>query len=269
MTAENILKSDVLDIVFENRNKAYGAYYIRKHYNGYLLKGLLTALLFVVLSFWIAAFKPEKAVAKVFTATPDTVVLISPPLEPPPPPPPPSAKQLQVAAQKASTYRIMPTDQPVTQPIPDIIDLIDKKIGLNTLDGVERGDIVTPERGEGTQAVPVDKIEEPEHTGPFDVAMVDEAAEYPGGLKAMMIFLLRNLHGGEEITERLKVKVQFIVGEDGRVKDCRVLQSAGENIDQQVLKALRKMPTWKPARKNGKEVAMYFVQPVVFDIADN
>lgn len=267
MNAENILKSDVLDILFENRNKAYGAYDIRKHYNGNLLKGLATVLLLFTLILFISAFKPQKPIEKLFKAEPNiTVCPMS--FEPQPPPQPP-ARQKQVTTQKATVYRIVPPNEPATEPIPDITDLVDKKIGLTTVDGPLPGDIAAPGLGTATQVLPIVEAKEPEHIGPFDATMVDEAAEYPGGLEAMMNFLLKNLHPEEDISEPSKVKIQFIVGEDGKVKDCKVLQSAGENIDQQVLRALRKMPIWKPARKNGHAVAMYFVQPVVFDIANN
>ena len=267
MNAENILKSDVLDILFENRNNAYSAYYIRKHYNANLLKGLVTALLLFTLILLISAFKASQPVTNVFKAKPDISVCpvsfdAQPPLQPP-------ARQKELATQKATVYHIAPLNEPVTEPIPDITDLADKKIGLTTIDGPLLGDIVTPNPGSGLQVLPVADAKEPEHIGPFDVAMVDESAEYPGGQRAMINFLLKNLHPEDDIAERLKVKIQFIVGEDGKVKDCKVLQSAGENIDQQVLRALRKMPIWKPARKNGRAVAMYFVQPVVFDMANN
>jgi protein TonB len=103
-------------------------------------------------------------------------------------------------------------------------------------------------------------------TGPYTAASVDEAAAYPGGFKAMMRFLQMHLrHPADGYDMPRKIRIQFVVAQDGTVGEFKVIQSGGERIDLEVIKVLQKMPRWKPAKKNGSNVAMYFVQPVSFE----
>ena len=60
MKPENILQSDLLDILFEDRNKAYGAYYIRRHYQSYLWRAMIIALGMIALVIFISRIQKQK-----------------------------------------------------------------------------------------------------------------------------------------------------------------------------------------------------------------
>jgi protein TonB len=57
-----------------------------------------------------------------------------------------------------------------------------------------------------------------------------------------------------------------VVGKDGQASQFLVTGSGGEKFDTEVIRVLRKMPIWKPARQNNREVAMYFIMPVSFTL---
>ena len=63
-----------------------------------------------------------------------------------------------------------------------------------------------------------------------------------------------------------QVLIGFVVNEDGVVSDCSVLKGIGGGCDEEVVKAIRKMPTWKPGKKDGKPIKMYFTLPFSFNL---
>ncbi|HEX5024351.1 MAG TPA: energy transducer TonB [Agriterribacter sp.] len=266
MKPQHILQSDVLDILFENRNKTYGAYYLRRHYNEYLLRALIATAVIMTLTILVATRNYTNNDMPPFSipSSPPLVPFNPIQIEPPPPkvvkPPQPAAQQ------RLSTFKIVPVIPPEEEQVPDITDMADKQVALVTMHALPSGDIAQPPVAVQAAGNNRGAMAAPPPDSPFDVDEVDETAEYPGGLKAMMHFLQRNLHHPmEQCTESVKVKIQFVVREDGSMSSFSVIQTGGEKIDQEVIRALKKMPRWKPAKKNGKHVAMYFVQPVSFE----
>ncbi|HRO48389.1 energy transducer TonB [Agriterribacter sp.] len=269
MKPEYILQSDVLDILFEHRNKAYGAYYIRRHYHAYLLKALMAMLVVTGGILFLFTRQNSERSGTVFSIPHIPPVTPFHPVEPPkfePPPPRVQPSPKQVASQHFASIRIVPPTETIEEPLPDVSALADKQIALTTVDGPFSGDVVTQPAveqlgGEGNVAPG------PEHMQAYTSSNVDEAAEYPGGLKAMMRFLQRNLRDPiAERTEASRISIRFVVNEDGTIGNFAVIQTGGEKMDLQVIKVLQKMPRWKAARKNGRNVAMYFVQPVSFEV---
>lgn len=271
MKPEYILQSDMLDILFENRNKAYGAYYIRRHYNQYLLKALAAMFMLLGMLLFISGRYDKTKSGSIFTVPDHPPVGPVRPVEPfkfdpPQPQIPPASKP--AAARHFATIKIVPPSETIEEPMPDIETLVDKQVALVTVDGPLLGDIIQPPVPHQAAGTGKGEITEA-YTQPFASTGVDEVATYPGGTKAMMRFLQTHLrHINSDKDETMKLRIRFVVAEDGSIADFKVVQSGGENIDRQVIKALQKMPRWNPAKKNGKNVAMYFVQPVTFEAAE-
>jgi len=170
------------------------------------------------------------------------------------------------AQQRLTTLRILPVIPQEEEQVPDIADMTDKQVALVTIDALLSGDVAQPPVAVEATGNNTGVMASPPTDVPFNVGEVDETAEYPGGQKAMIHFLQRNLrHPLEQCTESVKVKIQFVIREDGSISSFNIIQTGGEKIDQEAIRVLKKMPRWKPAKKNGKHVAMYFVQPVSFE----
>ena len=71
--------------------------------------------------------------------------------------------------------------------------------------------------------------------------------------------------GSEDADGQVKVKVMFVVSAEGEVGAFKPVGEAAPQFSEEVVRVLRKMPRWKPARQKGRPVAMYFALPVVFD----
>jgi TonB family protein len=98
-------------------------------------------------------------------------------------------------------------------------------------------------------------------------AAVEESAEYPGGLKAMYQFLADNLRYPAEAVEKKiegKVFLNFVVTEQGYIRDVKVLKGLGYGTDEEASRVVLSMPKWKPARNSGKAVALRYNLPISF-----
>ena len=106
-------------------------------------------------------------------------------------------------------------------------------------------------------------------TGRNAVMPGEQNPEFPGGEKACMAFLSKNIHYppvcvSEEASGR--VYVQFVVEKDGEIGQIRVLRSPHPYLAQEAVRVVGMMPDWKPGYKNGKPVRVLFSLPVKFGL---
>jgi len=270
MKTELILKSDVLDILFENRNKAYGAYYLRKFYNNRLIKSLgmmLTAV--VILSAF--TFIPNRKAAvtaegieTVYASIPQPKEPIKAPEKPKEPAP---AKQNAASVVYTNNPVIVPSSTPVDvlPPINDsvlISDQAQKGVPGNTAVVTEPGN-TGDGGGNGKGAEPV--IEKPVDVN-IPTGNPDVMPEYPGGMNALKKFLERNLTNPRDMDaeEVVSVRMRFVVGYDGKLKSFETVQDGGEEFNKEVIRVLKKMPEWIPGKTRGQNVSVYYTIPVKF-----
>ena len=270
MKPENILQADLLDIVFDNRNKNYGAYQLRKGYPVRLAKAMSVMIAFVVafaIIFYIQL--------KFFTAIPDIPVIplteidlqqikeAEPKLKEKPQP----EKQLvKPVAQKQYVTPTVVDDSKADKIVTAIEDLNNRAIGFKDVDGdaPNEGEVTMAPKEEGSGEVKVmAPIKAPETTKPLSFAEV--MPEFPGGMEAFRNFLLKNLRQPDDLEEGSKVvvKIKFVVDADGTIKEVNILASGGD-LDKEVLRVINKMPKWKPGSHNGKHIPVYFTLPITF-----
>ncbi len=267
MKPESILHADILDIIFDGRNKEYGAYRLRKDYENRMRKAMLTVSLLVVvaflMNFWNGSKKKENVLS--MPLVDDSLVIVNIlPSEPPPPLEPPKEKPATI---KNPTFVLTNDVDTDTMPTVEALDN-DVQIGLKTEVGVpstsdapplERGYDSTAGKKPEVRAKPKDEI----------VRHAEIMPEFPGGQAAFMRFLSKNLQVPENALEpgqKIKVIVRFVVGKEGELSDMQFLQSNGEVFEQEVLRVLNKMPRWKPGSQNGEKVRVYFHLPIIFDV---
>jgi periplasmic protein TonB len=120
----------------------------------------------------------------------------------------------------------------------------------------------------GNNVKPVQSSSATEAPEIYEMAAVQEPASFPGGQKALLRFMENNIRDPrdeeDDPAQTVRVQVKFVVGKDGQPNDFNVIGSGGEKFDKEVIRVLRKMPKWKPARQHNQEVAMFFIMPVSF-----
>ncbi len=271
MNSEQISKSDVLDILFENKNKAYGAYNLRKFYNQRMNKALATMLGMVVV-FSVVASIPDK---KTKTMEEDIITVTANIKETPEKKKEEQPKEkvkpkTQEAATQKVTNRIVFTKKPDDA---DTIKDIDPDVAIGSRDFTPKnpgtGNIpvgVQPGGGGGDTVAVVPVKPEPVFDPGIPIDNADVQPEYPGGMNALRKFLERHLTNPQDLEgdEQVSVKVKFVVGYDGKLKSFETVQDGGEAFNKEVIRVLKKMPEWIPGRANGRNVSVFYTIPVKF-----
>jgi periplasmic protein TonB len=275
MTTQNILTADVLDIVFENRNKAYGAYALRKYYDKRLMNSMGIMLL-IVTAFILLSFRFGKKPSLHVVTDKGIVTVIDLKPSPPDEPKKPEKKiekavkesKLVESVKATSKIDIVPDNKVLPDDIvPDQSQMENKLVNIVTSDGEKfTGQAVKSDeknKGNGGDIIPDEEPMDPNN--PIDNA--DEPPTYPGGIEALQNFLRRNLRTPDELEsgESASVKIKFVVSADGEMHTFEIIQSAGNAFDNEVMRVLKKMPKWNPGKYKGQPVSVYYVIPVKFE----
>ncbi len=256
MKPEMILQADVLDIIFDNRNKEYGAYELRSHYERRLKKAMIiifSSLAISVLVYcWLNNITHGKIIGAITSLT-DTLTLTQVNIDREIPRPQiHQAQQHQVATIKNTKYLIVP-DNAVTKPPPSFDQLDVNKISTETKTGDLPGDIVQPSsNGDGKNNLPetqpaVEKEEAIDHP--------DFMPEFPGGQEALTRFLSRNLKMPKDDLEagtKVATLVRFIVDKEGTVTGIELEKSGGKDFDNEVMRVMKKMPVGNRAHRTAE-----------------
>jgi protein TonB len=275
MDVNKILTADFLDLIFEGRNKEYGAYDLRKTYNKritYALVGtFLICALLLVGSIIANTAKKGKAEIIIQDVSLENVQQQEKKVEPPPPPPPPKQEPPKVEITKFTPPKIV-KDEEVKEDdeIKEVEKLEDTKIGSINQEGAKDDGIVAPPVESGTGVVEAPKVEE-DYDKVFTVVQI--AAEFPGGLPAWSKYLERNLNRDLPVENgappgKYTVIVSFIVAKDGRISDVVAENDPGYGTKAEAVRVITKGPSWKPAVQNGRNVIYRHKQSITFQVSE-
>jgi periplasmic protein TonB len=267
MESSTILTADVLDILFEGRNKEYGAYDLRRTYNKRLVISITVMLTVILLSFIGIAFGGgKKQLAKEFIIPPDMVLESHKPEEkkeiPVIPPPKQTAPPVQVQTLRVTPPVIVRDDQVTQDEMPPVAEIEHVRIGTETTAGVAEGDLVIAPPGDGAgNVIELPKKEEEDWNKVFQKVEIE--SDYPGGKVAWQRFLNRNLRFPPVEDVQGTVIVQFIVGKDGSVSNVEAV-SGPDELRAEAVRVIRKSGKWTPAIQNGHQVISQKRQPIIF-----
>jgi protein TonB len=277
MEAKEILKASVLDIVFDGRNKEYGAYELRKHYNRRLLYALagmaiVTSFLFLT-NFLVNRSDGSKKQVMLVKDIQLEEVREEKKNEPLPPPPPPQAPIQKVEVTKFTPPRIVRDNEVKEEDKPPLQEkLEDTHIGTINQEGVKDEGIVAPpvsDAGKGVVEGPKPKAQEEDYEKTF--VKVEIESEYPGGPAAWLRYLNRNFRYPDEgLNNEIQgvVLVRFIVDKEGNVSDVEAVSGPEEGgLRKEAMRVIRNSGVWTPAIQNGRKVKSFKQQPVIFKIA--
>ncbi len=267
MTTNQLLNADLLDIIFENRNKEYGAYVLRREYPQNLKKALISMLLLVA-AIVIYAYATSKKSSgenegKVYVSHQVDLVNVDKKEEPKQPEEKRTVKDKP--ATKIDNIPIIVDKDSIKNPVPDRDTPEEYVPGKENSAATGDGNNMV-QGNEGTVTSIPPKPAEPETPAIIDQGMADVQPEFPGGVEAWRRYLGNMLRMPEDLEagDKRTVKVKFVVNINGEITDAEIVQSAGVAFDREVLRVIGKMPKWKPGKQHGKNIAVYFTQPVSF-----
>lgn len=258
------------DIVFENRNRAYGAFDLRSKYRSVLTKSfILGTILFLVVAitpFVIMKIKQmagedtTEVNAKLIDILPDEPIVDQPKEEEPPPPPPPPKEEVQEVIQNIVPE---PVKAPkVETPPPPISEQLKTTTGTENVEGVRTPTYSPPPPPPGPGKVTTVEVKQVSSTQVY--TEVDQSAEYPGGMGALRRYLGENFDTGvvDGDEGKLTAQLKFIVERDGTVSDVKVITKSGTSaFDAEAIRVVKKLKKWSPAKLNGQAVRAYYAIP--------
>ena len=271
MESKDILKSDVLDIIFEGRNKEYGAYELRKNYRKRTKNALIGCMVFatILASIPVIASLINKSMVKPKPMTKVTELIAPPPMDekkptPPPPPPPPPPVKPQVkftppVIKKAEEVR----DEEKPPPKQELEKATASTV---TVKGDENAKLEAPDMGPGPATIePVKEVKDE------IFEFVEQEAQFPGGEDALFRYLSEHIkypNAAREGGIEGRVILSFVVRSDGNITDVKVSRGIGYGCDEEATRVVKGMPNWKAGKQNGKQVSSTFSLPVVFQLEE-
>jgi periplasmic protein TonB len=264
------------NVIFATRNKAYGAYQLRRIYNKHVVTATVIAIATFGLSLASPLLLPDNVVAEVTTGDdqkkPKTVILDLPLLPPPVETKEQASKPVAPVEQKVKTVRnpipkivpdshvgpdeVPPTQQAMTNAI----------IGTQNIDGEPRTavdflgiDGGTNSAGSGTAGEGSSSV--------FDFA--EEMPTFEGGDAALLKYIGKRMrYPRQAVDEKIEgtVIVTFVVNKAGKVTDVTVLKGLGFGTDEEASRVIENMPAWNPGKQNGMPVAVRYTLPIRFSL---
>jgi protein TonB len=252
------INPDFDDLVFNGRNKEYGAYILRRNYNRTLLVSLLIGIIITVTAI-IAPYLSAKALENRQNRVERKVEIKMENLDqpdekvvPPPEAPPPPADVVQ--------------QQKYVPPV--VVDSVkpEDDVQLMTADEAQaevRNEKVVEVINEIKEEV---KEAEPEEV-PFVV--VEESPMFPGGDAALYKFIADHINYPEVARENNiqgKVIVKFCVTTKGGISQVSILKGVDPELDAEAIRVVNILPAFKPGKQGGKPVPVWFICPIKFQL---
>jgi periplasmic protein TonB len=258
MANEKIKAPAFDDIVFENRNKEYGAYRLRKRYSRNVIISMLIAIVILstaVITPYLNAKAAENRAKKAERQVEIKMENLDQPAEqiaPPPPPPPPPQDVVQQA-------RYVP---------PVVVDSIkpEENVQLMTADQAQV-EVKNEEVVEEVQVAKEEVQEEDPEAEPFIV--VEEMPMFPGGEPALLAYIAEHTQYPEVAKENNiqgKVIVRFCVTSKGGVDKVSILKSVDAELDKEAIRVVQTLPAFKPGKQGGKPVPVWYMVPINFTL---
>jgi len=268
MKPEMILESDLLDILFESRNKSYGAYILRKEYPKQLWKSLGIMLLLIGISLLISFYNNNRIKEKgEINFVSDSIVIHQydlPKEKPPQPMARPSAPKPPAATIVNPPPVIVPDDMENNK-TPTVSELQNSIVGDSTKAGPSVDFNSNPSLTDGNDKGKEEAKENNNNVQPEIVWSPEVRPEFPGGAEGWRRFLQKNLKPKEsDQYYKITVIVKFVVNEDGTISNLEIAQSGGQEFDNEVMRVMKKSPKWIAGSNGGRKVKVYHAQPVVF-----
>lgn len=268
MAKIDLTSQEWCEMIFEGKNKAYGAYSMRKNFARRLNFSVILVLVVAAVGFSIptlikmATPKQKEVMTEVTQLSsleqPEVKQEEIKKVEPVAPPPPALKSSIKFTAP------VIKKDEEVNEEdeIKSQEELTESKVTISIADvkgtDEEHGQDIADLQQIVTQAPA-------EEEKVFD--MVEQMPQFPGGPAEMMKYIQQNLRYptiAQENGVQGRVSCQFVVGPDGSIRDIVVVRGVDPYLDKEAIRVIQSMPKWIPGKQNGKAVSVKYTLPIMF-----
>ncbi len=269
------------DIVFEGKNKEYGAYKMRETSTSRHTKAVVSVLIAVAIILVLLIL----SISGVFAKPEDDQVAVSTVQEVAT-----FEAEEEIEEEEEEVFEIPQEPEEIVAPeevanqqqVTDLLIVEDEKIEedkqVKDQEKVLENEaaVGTVDISEGTNdlnkvMIKTEVIEEPkvEEEQPMNIAMVEQKPQFPGGESEMYKWLGANIVYPPAAAEEGvsgRVVVEFVVGKDGSITNVRVVRPRHPALDKEAVRVVKAMPKWIPGRNNGQPVKVTYTLPVTFKL---
>lgn len=281
-----------VDMVFADKNKAYGAYQLRKSVSQRNIKALVILLVAAFigggyLAYQIKKHKDELAAQEAYAAKMELAALEQAKKEQAerkkqqkkeePKKVEPEKVVPETRATVKFTAPVIKDDKEVKEEMPPMVKMNreTKAIGTETKEGVEDRNIVADRSTVAEQIIP--KIEKPVAEAPKVEApkediekkiftFAEQQPTFKGNVQAWLTSHLNYPASAADNNIQGKVVVKFVVGRDGSVSRAEVVRGVDPALDREALRVVNSMPKWNPGMNNGQPANVWFQLPITFKL---
>jgi len=246
------------DIVFESRNKEYGAYRLRKKYNRNIVISVLIGTIIIATAIITpylnakAAENREKRAERQVEIKMENLDTPNETVAPPPPPPPPPQDVVQQA-------KYIP---------PVVVDSVKPEETVQLMTAEEA--VVTVQDEEVVEVVQEVKEEvQEEEAEPEPFVVVEEMPMFPGGDTELLKYIAEHTQYPEVAKENNiqgRVIVRFCVTAKGGVSQVSILKGVDPELDAEAIRVVNSLPAFRPGRQGGKAVPVWYMVPITFTL---
>jgi periplasmic protein TonB len=263
MSNVSIFEKKWIDLVFEGKNKEYGAYQLRQESPRTTLAAFFFGIVFIGfisgMGLFLSSFGNHPPLIPTTCPNDSAIVVVN--IEPP-------ATEPKIEPIKPNPYTAI---EPVTDnqhyvvaPTPEANPEVTKNPENPSNGNPTTGTGEPSTGGESGPAIVAPIIPEVEPTGPISSKLLDTQPEYPGGMKKFYEYVGNNFEKPEiEDVETISVNVSFVIEKDGSMTDIKVLRNPGYGLDKEAIRVLKSLKTkWSPGIKDGKKVRTQYTLPI-------
>lgn len=274
MSKIDLISSDWVDLVFEGRNKAYGAYRLRKSTTKRNILAMVAVVILLVVAFIILTVKnfvDEQRAKVAMTQVAELTNYKQPEKKA-------EVKQKKIEVEPERVVERVKSSIKFTAPVIKKDDEVKPDEELKTQDelmstktAIGSFDVKGNDDANGEILKAKEVIAEPEppkheeENKVFDI--VEQQPLFPGGPAALMKYLSENTKYpvvAQENGVQGRVTVQFVVEKDGSISDVHVLRGVDPSLDKEAVRVVKSMPRWTPGKQNGITVRVNYRVPVLF-----
>lgn len=267
----DLFREEWLDVIFNQKNKSYGAYALRKESAANTTKSL-----FYASTVFIALFLAPKIINLIGGALPDEAVTdqaievtvaspppVNPDIPSPPPvePPPPKTDQVKFPPPIVKPDNMVRDEEQI-----QITDLKNADPGQKTIAGDPDADIVIAgPTGDGPKQAAI-----VEDNTVYENISIEAQPAFPGGMDKFYAYLRKSVKYPPVAAENNiqgKVFLSFVVEKNGELTDIKVDRKLGGGTDEEAIRVLKASPRWTPGIQNGNPVRVKYNIPISFALA--
>ncbi len=268
------------DIVFADKNKEFGAYVMRSNSDSrhnkaflFLLLGLVAVIVLTIAWSKYSDYRSEKAAIEAKMQAEKMLAAQIEQMEEPDVEEEPEQQKVEIEIPEVP-QEVLATVQVTQIAIVDEVKNEVMEMEAQLEDNTARG-VVNQEGSDdadkfkAVQEAVVVKEPEPAPKEEEIFVAVEQQAEFPGGMAALMKWLGTNIRYPEAAQQndvQGRVIVKFVVEKDGSVSQAQIVKGVDKDLDKEALRVVNKMPKWQAGKNNGVAVRSYFTLPVNFKL---